>query len=133
MNATAIGFASSATRLNNTRCGVAELFTVDGVYHDAFFYGAFAGPRENRQPDRRLVLSHRNGFSGWDMHAPVSDGHTLYARYIFSYRSTLPEAKGARAMFEGRRDHEAPRRQDSRISRRSPNTATGFVRYELRA
>jgi len=37
----------------------------------------------------------------WDMHAPVSDGQTLYARYTFSYRSTLPEAKGARAMFEG--------------------------------
>ena len=35
------------------------------------------------------------------MHAPVSDGETLYARYTFSYRSTLPEAKGARAMFEG--------------------------------
>ena len=35
------------------------------------------------------------------MHAPVSDGQTLYARYTFSYRSTLPEAKGARAMFEG--------------------------------
>ena len=26
---------------------------------------------------------------------------TLYARYTFSYRSTLPEARGARAMFEG--------------------------------
>jgi hypothetical protein len=35
------------------------------------------------------------------MHTPVSDGTTLYARYTFSYRSTLPEAKGARAMFEG--------------------------------
>ena len=30
----------------------------------------------------------------WDMHEPVSDGKTLYARYTFSYRSTLPEAKG---------------------------------------
>ena len=37
----------------------------------------------------------------WDMHEPVSDGETLYARYTFSYRSLLPEAKGARAMFEG--------------------------------
>jgi hypothetical protein len=36
-----------------------------------------------------------------DMHAPVSDGKTLHARYTFSYRSTPPEAKGARAMFEG--------------------------------
>jgi hypothetical protein len=35
------------------------------------------------------------------MHAPVSDGSTLYARYTFSYRSSLPETKGARVMFEG--------------------------------
>ena len=35
----------------------------------------------------------------WDMHDPVSDGATLYARYTFSYRSKLPEAKGGRAMF----------------------------------
>ena len=32
---------------------------------------------------------------------PSATAHTLYARYTFSYRSTLPEAKGARAMFEG--------------------------------
>ena len=31
----------------------------------------------------------------------TSDGKTLYAHYTFSYRSTLPEAKGARVMFEG--------------------------------
>lgn len=37
----------------------------------------------------------------WDMHDPVSDGRVLYARYTFSYRSLLPEAKGQRAMFEG--------------------------------
>ncbi len=35
------------------------------------------------------------------MHEPVSNGRTLYARYTFSYRSLLPEAKGGRAMFEG--------------------------------
>jgi hypothetical protein len=34
------------------------------------------------------------------MHAPVGDGHALYARYTFSYRSTLPE-NGARVMLEG--------------------------------
>jgi hypothetical protein len=35
------------------------------------------------------------------MHSPLSDGEQLYAHYTFSYRSTLPEAKGARVMFEG--------------------------------
>ena len=32
---------------------------------------------------------------------PVFDGTTLYARYVFSYRSKLPGAEGRRAMFEG--------------------------------
>ena len=77
----------------------ATLFTEDGVYHDVF-YGAFMG-REAiaRMVDDwfyRTVTDFR-----WDMHDPVSDGRTLYARYTFSYRSLLPEAKGARAMFEG--------------------------------
>jgi ketosteroid isomerase-like protein len=77
----------------------AALFTEDGVYHDVF-YGAFSGCAEiaDMIDDRfyRTATDFR-----WDMHAPVSDGETLYARYTFSYRSTLPEAKGARAMFEG--------------------------------
>jgi ketosteroid isomerase-like protein len=77
----------------------AALFTEDGVYHDVF-YGAFAG-RENIAAliddwFYRTATDFR-----WDMHTPVSDGETLYARYTFSYRSTLPEANGARAMFEG--------------------------------
>ena len=77
----------------------AALFTEDGVYHDVF-YGAFSGHAEiaDMVDDRfyRTATDFR-----WDMHTPVSDGETLYARYTFSYRSTLPEAKGARAMFEG--------------------------------
>ena len=32
---------------------------------------------------------------------PVSDGRNLYARYVFSYVSTLPEAQNRRVMFEG--------------------------------
>jgi ketosteroid isomerase-like protein len=77
----------------------AALFTEDGVYHDVF-YGAFAG-RENiaAMIDDRFYRSAAD--FRWDMHEPVSNGETLYARYTFSYRSTLPEANGARAMFEG--------------------------------
>jgi hypothetical protein len=62
----------------------------------------------------------------WDMHTPVSDGQTLYARYTFSYRSLLPEAKGARAMFEG---VAIMRLTDGRIAEyhEVANTATGFV------
>ena len=77
----------------------AELFTQDGVYHDVF-YGAFKGRAEIAKMIDDVFYRTATDFR-WDMHAPVSDGHTLYARYTFSYRSTLPEAKGARAMFEG--------------------------------
>jgi ketosteroid isomerase-like protein len=77
----------------------AELFTQDGVYHDVF-YGAFKGRAEIAKMIDDVFYRTATDFR-WDMHAPVSDGQTLYARYTFSYRSTLPEAKGARAMFEG--------------------------------
>ncbi|MDE2377485.1 nuclear transport factor 2 family protein [Bradyrhizobium sp.] len=77
----------------------AELFAEDGVYHDVF-YGAFAGRQEIAELIDDWFYRTATDFR-WDMHEPVSDGTTLYARYTFSYRSTLPEAKGARAMFEG--------------------------------
>ena len=77
----------------------AALFTEDGVYHDVF-YGAFAGREKIAALIDDWFYRTANDFR-WDMHAPVSDGSTLYARYTFSYRSTLPEAGGARVMFEG--------------------------------
>ena len=77
----------------------AELFTEDGVYHDVF-YGAFKGRAKIAELIDDWFYRTAEDFR-WDMHTPVSDGHTLYARYTFSYRSTLPEAQGARAMFEG--------------------------------
>jgi ketosteroid isomerase-like protein len=77
----------------------AALFTDDGVYHDAF-YGPFNGRAGIAELIDEWFYRTATDFR-WDMHAPVSDGETLYARYTFSYRSTLPEARGARAMFEG--------------------------------
>ena len=77
----------------------AALFTEDGVYHDVF-YGAFDGSEKIAALIDDWFYRTASDFR-WDMHMPVSDGSTLYARYTFSYRSTLPEAKGARAMFEG--------------------------------
>ena len=77
----------------------AELFTEDGVYHDVF-YGAFAGRAKITELINDWFYRTATDFR-WDMHAPVSDGETLYAHYTFSYRSTLLEAGGARAMFEG--------------------------------
>ena len=77
----------------------AALFTDDGVYHDVF-YGAFKGRENITQMIDDWFYRTAKDFR-WVMHDPVSDGQTLYARYTFSYTSTLPEADGARAMFEG--------------------------------
>ncbi|MDI4234306.1 MULTISPECIES: nuclear transport factor 2 family protein [unclassified Bradyrhizobium] len=77
----------------------ADLFTDDGVYHDVF-YGAFTGHAAIADMIHDVFYRTATDFR-WDMHDPVSDGRMLYARYTFSYRSTLPEAGGARAMFEG--------------------------------
>ena len=103
---------------------LAELFTEDGVYHDVF-YGAFVG-RENIAALIDDWFYRTAEDFRWDMHAPVSDGETLYARYTFSYRSRLPEAKGARAMFEG---VSIMKLRDGKIAEyhEVANTAPGFV------
>lgn len=77
----------------------AALFTEDGVYHDVF-YGEFVGRARIAQMIDDWFYRTATEFR-WRMHEPVTDGGTLYARYTFSYRSTLPEARGARVMFEG--------------------------------
>ena len=102
----------------------AELFTEDGVYRDVF-YGAFAGRARIAEMIDDWFYRTATDFR-WDMHAAVCDGTTLYARYTFSYRSTLPEAKGARAMFEG---VAIMRLRHGRIAEyhEVANTAPGFV------
>jgi ketosteroid isomerase-like protein len=102
----------------------AALFTDDGVYHDVF-YGAFAGRARIAAMIDDWFYRTATDFR-WDMHDPVSDGKTLYARYTFSYRSLLPEANGARVMFEG---VAIMTLRDGLIAEyhEVANTATGFV------
>jgi ketosteroid isomerase-like protein len=102
----------------------ADLFTEDGVYHDVF-YGAFKGRTGIAELIDDWFYRTATDFR-WDMHAPVSDGETLYARYTFSYRSRLPEANGARAMFEG---VAIMKLSDGKILEyhEVANTAPGFV------
>jgi ketosteroid isomerase-like protein len=102
----------------------AELFTEDGVYYDVF-YGAFAGRAKIAEMIDDWFYRTAIDFR-WDMHNPVCDGETLYARYTFSYRSLLPEAKGARAMFEG---VAIMTLRDGKIAsyHEVANTATAFV------
>jgi SnoaL-like domain/IclR helix-turn-helix domain len=102
----------------------ASLFTENGVYHD-LFYGAFEGRERIATMITDWFYKSASDFR-WDMHDPVSDGRILYARYTFSYRSLLPEAKGARAMFEG---VSIMRLEEGLIAdyREVANAATGFV------
>jgi ketosteroid isomerase-like protein len=79
--------------------GFAGLFTEDGVYHDVF-YGEFAGRARIAAMIEQWFHRDAEDFR-WDMHQPVCDGTTLYARYMFSFRSKLPGAEGRRALFEG--------------------------------
>jgi hypothetical protein len=78
---------------------LADLFAENGVYHDAF-YGEFKGRKRVAELIDVWFYKTAKNFK-WDMLEPVFDGRTLYVRYLFSYNSILPEAKGARVMFEG--------------------------------
>jgi ketosteroid isomerase-like protein len=124
MNITAMlrAFCDAVEKRNGK--AFADLFTEDGVYHDVF-YGAFAGREKIATMIDDWFYRTAEDFR-WDMHAPVSDGETLYARYTFSYRSTLPEARGARAMFEG---VAIMKLREGKIAsyHEVANTAPGFV------
>jgi len=124
MNATAMLHAFCDAVEQRKGAAFAELFTADGVYHDVF-YGVFAGREKIAGMIDDWFYRTATDFR-WDMHEPVSDGKTLYARYTFSYRSALPEAKGARAMFEG---VAIMKLRDGKIAEyhEVANTATGFV------
>ena len=90
-------FADAVERHDGSR--FAKLFAADGVYHDVF-YGAFEGRAKIATMIDDWFYRTARDFR-WDFHQPVSDGTTLYARYTFSYVSTLPDAQGKRVGFEG--------------------------------
>jgi ketosteroid isomerase-like protein len=115
-------FAAAVARHDGR--GFAALFAEDGVYHD-IFYGAFEGRERIAAMIDDWFYRTAEDFR-WDMHDPLTDGRLLYARYTFSYRSKLPEARGGRAMFEG---VAIMRLRDGLITeyREVANTATAFV------
>ena len=93
---------------------LADLFTEDGVYDDYFF-----GPSAPGRAGIRDMLAHfyegGEGFK-WEFFDPVASGPLGYASYRFSYTSKLPDAKGARVVFEGISRFEL---RDGRIRRYS--------------
>ena len=77
----------------------ASHFAEDGIYHDDF-YGSFVGRERVAELINDWFYKDARDLR-WDMIDPALEGGRLYVRYIFSYNSTLPEAEGARTMFEG--------------------------------
>lgn len=122
-----MNFAALLTTMTQAACrgdgaAVAACFTPDGVYHDCF-YGAFQGPAIVEMIEARFHRDARD--FRWDLHDVVDDGHTGYARYVFSYESKLPDAAGRRALFEG---VSICRLRDGRIEsyREVANSAVGL-------
>lgn len=79
--------------------GFARLFTEDAVYVDGFY-----GPFEGRAAIAKMISGHFHGTGKdyrWIMRDPVYAGDLGYARYVFRYTSTLPEAEGRQVVFEG--------------------------------
>jgi len=78
--------------------GVAACFCENGIYHDVF-YGEFTGNAIINLIEGHF---HRDGKDfQWDLYDPIEQNSIGYARYVFSYSSTLPQAEDRRATFEG--------------------------------
>lgn len=102
------------------------LFAPNGVYHDGF-YGAFTGPDEIANMLEKHFYGAAKDFR-WEMQNPVFDGRFGYARYVFSYTSTVPEAKGKRVVFEGMSQFEV---EDGRILNYAENFDTGIALAQI--
>ena len=90
-------FAAAVAANDGAR--LADCFAADGVYDDYFF-----GPSKPGRDGIAEMLAHfHEGGANfkWEFTDPVVQGSVGYASYRFSYDSTLPDAKGARVMFEG--------------------------------
>lgn len=89
----------SAAVESNDGKGLARLFTPDGVYDDYFFGPSKPGP--DGISDMLAHFYEGGARFKWDFFDIVEAGSLGYASYRFSYDSTLPDAKGARVVFEG--------------------------------
>lgn len=106
--------------------GLAGLFCEDGVYHDGFY-----GPSRGRAAIADMLETHFHGHAKdfrWRMRDPVCDGTLGYARYVFSYTSTMPDSEGKRVVFEGMSRFEL---EDGKIRDYSENFDTGVAMAQL--
>ncbi len=84
---------------SNDGTALAALFAENGVYSDEF-YGEFIGREAIAVMLRDHFWGHAKGFR-WEMSNLLSDGKQGYATYLFSYESTMSEARGKRVTFDG--------------------------------
>ena len=123
--AAVLSLFSNAVETNNG-AALARLFTDDGVYDDYFF-----GPSKPGRTGITEMLAHfyegGKNFK-WEFVDPVTSGSIGYASYRFSYDSTLPDAKGARVVFDGISRFEL---RDGRISRYSEVFDRGMALAQL--
>jgi len=79
--------------------GLASLFTADGVYEDYFFGASKPGSAGIGETVEYFYAGGAN--YRWEFFSPLASVSLGYASYRFSYNSTLPEANGARVVFDG--------------------------------
>lgn len=83
----------------NDGAALASLFTEDGVYDDYFFGASKPGPGGIAD---MLSHFHEGGRNfQWEFFDVIEAGNLGYAGYRFSYDAIVPDAKGARVVFEG--------------------------------
>lgn len=82
----------------NDAAALAACFTPDGIYDDYFF-----GPEQGPEGIAHILAGFYKGGCDfrWQFHDVLAGPGRAYARYRFSYRSTAPEAAGARVCFDG--------------------------------
>lgn len=110
--------------------GLASLFTPDGVYEDRF-YGAKAGREAIADMLEAEFWGQAQGFR-WRMFEPVCDGTFGYARYLFSYSSTIAGVEGRNVVFDGFSQFRFdPARDDDLILRYREQFNTGMAMAQL--
>jgi ketosteroid isomerase-like protein len=84
---------------DNKGAKLASLFTEDGIYND-YIYGPFEGRKNIELMIKDHFYSDAKSFS-WEMYDPVYQGNIGYARYRFSFTSTMDACKGSRVAVPG--------------------------------
>ena len=78
---------------------LSNLFTEDGVYDDYIY-----GPFEGRENIKTMLTKHFHEDAKdmtWEMYDPIYKDGIGYAKYRFSFTSTIPESLGAKVAIPG--------------------------------